>query len=66
MRLRIALTNILHKAIRFHGSTPGHVPKLEIALKQNDKDFTITISDNGEGIPPEVMPKIFDMFYRAT
>jgi signal transduction histidine kinase len=30
---------------------------------KNDKTVTITISDNGKGIPLEVLPKIFDPFF---
>jgi two-component system, sensor histidine kinase len=65
-RLKIVLTNVLHNAIRFQKTTQGHIPKITISLSHNKEHFTITIADNGEGIPEEVLPRIFDMFYRGN
>jgi signal transduction histidine kinase len=33
--------------------------RIEIAAEQTDDSLTITVSDNGPGIPPEILPRIF-------
>ena len=35
----------------------------ETRYNKKDKTITITVTDNGNGIPHEVLPKIFDPFY---
>jgi signal transduction histidine kinase len=39
---------------------------LEISIKSNDKIAELHVRDNGEGIPTDAKPKIFEMFYRAS
>ncbi|RMI16970.1 MAG: sensor histidine kinase [Calditrichaeota bacterium] len=37
--------------------------KIMLSLKEKDHQYVLTITDNGCGIPPEVMNRIFDPFF---
>jgi len=56
-----ALGNLLDNALRF---TPKN-GSIQIALSEHDCDFEIAVNDNGCGIAPEHLPRVFDRFYRA-
>jgi two-component system, chemotaxis family, CheB/CheR fusion protein len=60
-RLQQVLWNLLSNAIKFT-PTGGRV---EITLSQVEQQAQIQISDNGQGMPAEVLPHIFDRFYQA-
>ncbi len=56
-----AVRNLLDNALRF---TPEN-GSIQIALAEHDGDFELAVSDNGCGIAPEHLPRVFDRFYRA-
>jgi len=56
-----AVGNLLDNALRF---TPEN-GSIQIALSEHDSDFEVAVSDNGCGIAPEHLPRVFDRFYRA-
>src|SRR5437667_3713193 len=56
-----AVGNLLDNALRF---TPEN-GSIEIALADGPTDFEVAVSDNGSGIAPEHLPRVFDRFYRA-
>jgi two-component system, OmpR family, phosphate regulon sensor histidine kinase PhoR len=62
-RLRQVLTNLLDNAVKF---TPeeGRV-SLEVALAAQGAGVTVSVKDNGIGIPPYDLPRIFERFYRV-
>jgi signal transduction histidine kinase len=60
-RLRQMVRNLLDNAIKY---TPGG-GKVSIELEQSNGNFELRVSDNGIGIPPDDLPRIFDRFYRA-
>jgi two-component system sensor histidine kinase BaeS len=60
-RLGQVLANLLDNALR-HTSPGGRVI---IAAGAYDGALTITVTDDGEGIPAEYLPHVFDRFYRA-
>jgi heavy metal sensor kinase len=60
-RLKIAILNVIHNAIRY--SPEGGRIRINV---ENDEAHAvkITISDSGSGIPPEEREKVFERFYR--
>ncbi|HMR57293.1 MAG TPA: HAMP domain-containing sensor histidine kinase, partial [Cyclobacteriaceae bacterium] len=66
VRLKIILSNLISNAIKFQKKIPGHQPVIKITSKRQSTKTIIRIEDNGEGIKPELSPKIFEMFYRAS
>jgi heavy metal sensor kinase len=60
-RLAQAVTNLLTNAIQYNHDGGEARMKLE---SQNSL-ATLTVSDNGVGIPAEDLPRIFERFYRA-
>ncbi|MCP4138552.1 MAG: two-component system sensor histidine kinase CreC [bacterium] len=57
--LRHALANLVHNAIQF---TPQE-GTIEISSEISDSVLSVSIRDNGEGIPVYAEDKIFDKFY---
>ncbi|MBX2963096.1 MAG: PAS domain-containing protein [Cyclobacteriaceae bacterium] len=64
-RLNIIFNNLLSNAIKY-ADLNKEQPMLEVRVVADDYKAEIKIIDNGEGIPEESLPKIFDMFYRAS
>lgn len=62
-RLLIILNNLISNAIRYSNS---EMPFVQITVQADLEKATIKISDNGIGIGPEHLEKIFQMFYRAS
>ncbi len=59
--LRRAVDNLLAN-VRAH--TPGHTTATLTAAQYNGS-ITIEVSDNGPGVPPDQLARIFDRFYRS-
>lgn len=57
-RLEQAIWNLLSNAIKF---TPAY-GRIRIEIGVQPDHLTITVSDNGEGIAPDVLPHIFERF----
>jgi two-component system, OmpR family, heavy metal sensor histidine kinase CusS len=56
-----AVGNLVDNALRF---TPEN-GSIQIALAEHAMEFEVAVSDNGSGIAPEHLPRVFDRFYRA-
>jgi signal transduction histidine kinase len=61
----LVLQNLINNAIKY--SDPEKKKKIvNIDVKEGNDVIQIQITDNGIGIDPESIPKIFSMYYRAT
>jgi signal transduction histidine kinase len=65
VRLIVILNNIISNAIKYH-SLEKRDPWINIQAYYCERKLTLIISDNGQGIDEELLPKIFDMFFRGT
>jgi signal transduction histidine kinase len=57
------LLNIIQNAKEAILSRQPPVPFVEIICSQKGKSALVTVKDNGGGIPPEIMEKIFDPYF---
>ncbi|ELR68453.1 hypothetical protein C900_00374 [Fulvivirga imtechensis AK7] len=64
-RLKIILNNIIANAIKYHNIDQAD-PYVHITARQAGRWLEIIVSDNGEGIDPELLDRIFEMFFRAN
>ena len=60
-RIQQVLTNLLHNAIKF---TPagGHV---RVTAERQGNEIIVSVRDTGVGIPQELLPRIFERFFKA-
>ncbi len=57
-RLQQVVWNLLSNAVKF---TPEG-GRIEVTLEQQDSHARLTVSDNGQGISPKFLPRVFDRF----
>ncbi|NUN10004.1 MAG: hybrid sensor histidine kinase/response regulator [Ignavibacteriaceae bacterium] len=62
IKIEQILNNLISNAIKY--SFPES--NINISLSREEKDATITITDRGQGIPPEDMPKLFQPFAKRS
>ncbi|MGC9670914.1 ATP-binding protein [Planosporangium sp. 12N6] len=59
-RLDVIVANLVGNALR-HGAPP-----VTVALGVDDTDHVVvTVTDHGPGLAPEIMPHVFERFYKA-
>ena len=62
VQLRSAIINILENSLKYKDSETVTV---KIYCENSAEDVSVIIDDNGPGVPPEALPKLFDVFYRS-
>jgi signal transduction histidine kinase len=61
VRLREVLFNLLSNAVKYNDKSAG---RIVVSATADDRHCTISISDNGPGIPPHELKRIFVPFRR--
>jgi two-component system, NtrC family, sensor kinase len=56
-------TNAFYSVNQKHNEQPGHKPLVSVKTTGTDAGITITVKDNGWGVPQKVMDKIFQPFF---
>lgn len=64
-RLSVILKNLLANAARYH-DLEKEDPYILVQVHKKENAFQLVVKDNGQGIQPKVIDKIFDMFYRGS
>jgi two-component system sensor histidine kinase SenX3 len=60
--LRVAITNLLDNAVKY--SPQG--PKISVAVRLLGEQVVVAVADQGLGIPPSDLKRVFKRFYRGT
>ncbi|MCZ7670919.1 MAG: HAMP domain-containing histidine kinase [Chloroflexi bacterium] len=61
-RMEQVLGNLVSNALRY---TPANGEILLTAVQSDPTHLQLTVQDNGPGIPPDTLPKIFNRFYKV-
>lgn len=64
-QMKIILNNLMANAVKYHNLNQPN-PFIRVSFKRVKNVVEIAIKDNGQGISRANIPKIFDMFYRAS
>jgi PAS domain S-box-containing protein len=64
-RLQSVINNLISNAIKYSQKGKKDI-EIRVELRENGHFVEMKVSDNGEGIRAEFLPRIFDMFYRAS
>lgn len=65
VRMMIILNNLISNATKYHRLDDNN-PWVKITADYEDDNFLLSIEDNGQGMEPDLLPKIFNMFFRGT
>lgn len=65
IRLKSVLSNLIGNAIKYHDISKAE-KFIKISANRENGHWIIAVEDNGQGIGAEHLPKLFDMFYRAS
>lgn len=61
-KMKQIILNLFHNAVQHTDPEQGEI---QVALESALGGVELAVSDNGSGIPPEHLPKLFDRFYRS-
>lgn len=60
-RIAQVVVNLVHNAIKF--TPPGG--RIEVSVAPSAAELIITVADTGIGIAPQVLPRLFERFYKT-
>jgi len=64
VQIQQVLVNLVKNALESLAQTQTQHPTLVIATRLVDRDrVEVSVSDNGEGIPPDQLARIFDAYF---
>jgi signal transduction histidine kinase len=61
VRMQQVIWNLLSNAVKF---TPPH-GRIDVSAHADDQAVEVRVADNGRGIRPELLPRVFDRFRRG-
>ena len=61
-RIIQVLTNLIKNALK---ATPPNKGRIEIYAEEKPSEVLVCVKDNGKGIPPEAIEKVFKKFYQV-
>lgn len=63
-RLKAIMKNLIANSIKYRATDrPAHI---KVMGMMTDDGLNVSVWDNGIGIKPELLPNVFEMFYRGT
>ncbi len=65
VRIREVLINLLANAMR-HTGHDGPGGAITLTAESRDRRVIVSVTDNGSGISPDDLPRIFDRFYKGS
>ena len=63
-RLQTAIKNLVENAIKYLGDNPA--PRIEIGGREDGETTLVWVRDNGRGLAPENLEKVFELFTRLA
>ena len=64
-RINTVMRNLISNSVKYRRNDIPD-PGLKVTIDNLPKLVTIKVEDNGEGIPENSLPRVFEMFYRGT
>jgi signal transduction histidine kinase len=61
-KMKTVLTNLLNNAVKYSHPQSGAI---RVTASSQTKNWLVSVTDDGIGIPPDELEKIFEPFYRA-